>query len=333
MPRHYYRTIRWWKYFDQWIDTYKVGQVSETTLGQWRRDARILKKMAPDLGISEITRMDVQQLINEYGKTHEITTVRDFLHYISAPLKDAVYDGYIKRDPTYKVRATSEVPQKKTRAMFLEPVEVRKLVAEFKKDPSIEADMFLIDLKTGLRFAELLGLTPADIDFQKMTIYVNKSLDYKDIPMKFGPTKNKYSNRVITVDWGTMLLIQKLIQGVPKDKPFLVEKYLAKDAKRFVPQRYSLKQRLKGKRIYNSSINRALTKYCKKAGVPRITIHNLRHTHASLLISHGVSIQSVAKRLGHGNTQTTERVYIHLLDDLEHKDNTKILGILSELGA
>lgn len=327
---HSYRTIRWWKYFKQWIDTYKVGQVSKVTLSRWYYDAKVIKKMAPNLGISDITRMDVQRLINEYGKTHELPTVEDFLHTIAAPLKDAVYDGYIKRDPTYKVRPTSQVKYKKTRAMFLQPEEVRKLVAEFKKEPSVEADMFLIDLKTGLRFAELLGLTPADIDFQKMTLYVNKSLDYKEVPMKFGPTKNKYSNRVITVDWGTMLLIQKLIQGVPKDKSFLVEKYFEQNKPKHTSEYI---KHWGGPRIYDSTINKVLTRYCKKAGVPRITIHNLRHTHASLLISHGVSIQSVAKRLGHGNTQTTERVYIHLLDDLEHKDNSKILGILSQLGA
>lgn len=62
------------------------------------------------------------------------------------------------------------------------------------------------------------------------------------------------------------------------------------------------------------------------------SIHSLRHTHASMLISAGVSIQSVAKRLGHGNTETTQRTYIHLLDDLAMKDDNKMLTVLSTLG-
>ena len=75
-----------------------------------------------------------------------------------------------------------------------------------------------------------------------------------------------------------------------------------------------------------------MARFCKKAEVPRIGIHGLRHTHASLLFSAGISILSISKRLGHANTTTTEKVYVHLIKDQQEKDNQKMLKALTALG-
>ena len=83
--------------------------------------------------------------------------------------------------------------------------------------------------------------------------------------------------------------------------------------------------------IYNSTLNQRLASYCKELDIPVISIHGLRHTHASLLLYEGVSIASVAKRLGHSNTTTTQETYIHIIRELENKDNDKILHHLSQL--
>lgn len=80
--------------------------------------------------------------------------------------------------------------------------------------------------------------------------------------------------------------------------------------------------------IYNSTINNRLKKYCQLAKIPIITLHGLRHTHASVLIANGISIQVVAKRLGHANSITTQNTYIHLLKSTEQKANEKITSIL-----
>ena len=85
------------------------------------------------------------------------------------------------------------------------------------------------------------------------------------------------------------------------------------------------------KRIYNSTVNNFLINKCIKAGIPEISIHGLRHTHASLLLYAGVSIAGVSKRLGHATITTTENTYLHIIKELETQDNTLIKQHLSQL--
>lgn len=110
--------------------------------------------------------------------------------------------------------------------------------------------------------------------------------------------------RTITIDPLTAEQFQRLLKEKDENWPV------------FIPKR---------KRLYMSTINNRLRIYCKKAGVEPISIHGLRHTHASLLIYDGVSIPSVAKRLGHANTITTQQTYLHIVKELEARDNQKIL--------
>ena len=82
--------------------------------------------------------------------------------------------------------------------------------------------------------------------------------------------------------------------------------------------------------IYNSTINDLLTKHCKNCNIPEISVHALRHTHASVLLNKGVSTASISKRLGHSNTTTTQKVYLHVIRELKNKDNAIIMESLSE---
>lgn len=79
---------------------------------------------------------------------------------------------------------------------------------------------------------------------------------------------------------------------------------------------------------YNNEI---LERRCKSAKVPTIIIHGLRHNHASILLFTGVSIASVAKRLGHASMTTTQKVYLHVIQELENKDIDLVMRSLSVL--
>jgi integrase len=136
---------------------------------------------------------------------------------------------------------------------------------------------------------------------------VSKTWNYKG-EGEFLPTKNQSSVRKIPLDWQTVMQFAGLIKNLPEDKPIFV----------------------KGK-VYNSTMNDILARHCKHAGIPVISIHGLRHTHASLLLFAGVSIASVARRLGHSNITTTQKTYLHIIQELESKDIDIIMRSLSHL--
>ncbi len=138
---------------------------------------------------------------------------------------------------------------------------------------------------------------------------IDKSWDYKG-DGGFLPTKNKSSVRKIPLDWQTVIQFFSLTQGMDASTPIFTEK----DCK-----------------VYNSTINAVLERHCVSAGIPTITVHGLRHTHASLLLFDGVSIGSVAQRLGHSSMNTTQRVYLHIIRELENKDTDLIMRSLSSL--
>lgn len=163
--------------------------------------------------------------------------------------------------------------------------------------------------KTGMRFSEALALTPKDFDFVHQMLSINKTWDYKG-DGGFLPTKNQSSVRKIQLDWQTVIQFSQICKGLTENKPIFV--------------------RSSGK-IYNSTVNDILSRHCKSAGVPSISIHGLRHTHASLLLFAGVSIASVARRLGHASMTTTQKTYLHIIQELENQDVDLVMRSLSGL--
>ena len=123
------------------------------------------------------------------------------------------------------------------------------------------------------------------------------------------PTKNKSSVRKIQIDWQTIIQFSELVKGLEKDRPIFVWK----------------------EKVYNSTINNILARHCKAADISVISVHGLRHTHASLLLFAGVSIASVARRLGHASMTTTQKTYLHIIQELENKDVDLVMRSLSSL--
>lgn len=72
------RAIKFWKYYKEWYETYKYGDVRDVTYQRYILTGKQIKKLAPDLMLDKITRADIQKLINAYGQTHEKVTVRNF---------------------------------------------------------------------------------------------------------------------------------------------------------------------------------------------------------------------------------------------------------------
>lgn len=294
-------------YYEKWIRIYKEGAIRDVTMRKYEITLLWLKRLVPELRLSQLNRISYQQLLNDYAEFHERQTTMDFHHQIKAAILDAVDEGFIDRDPTRKAIIKGRTPREK-KIKYLNQFELHTLLVNLKLTPEINWDwLILIIAKTGMRFSEALALTPKDFDFPHQALIVNKTWDYKG-DGGFLPTKNRSSVRKIQLDWQTIIKFSELIKGVPEDKPIFVNG-----------------------RVFNSTINGILERYCKKLGIPVISVHGLRHTHASLLLFAGVSIASVARRLGHASMTTTQKTYIHIIQELENRDIDLVMRSLAGL--
>lgn len=294
-------------YYEKWIHIYKEGAIRDVTMRKYEITLLWLKRLVPNLRLSQLNRISYQQLLNDYAEFHERQTTMDFHHQIKAAILDAVDEGLIDRDPTRKAIIKGRSPRIK-KIKYLNQFELHTLLVNLKLTSEINWDwLILIIAKTGMRFSEALALTPKDFDFSHQSLIVDKTWDYKGVG-GFLPTKNRSSVRKIQLDWQTIIKFSELIKGLPEDKPIFVNG-----------------------RVFNSTINGVLERYCKKLGIPVISIHGLRHTHASLLLFAGVSIASVARRLGHASMTTTQKTYIHIIQEMENRDIDLVMRSMAGL--
>lgn len=296
-------------YYKRWITIYKEGAIRKVTMSKYLMTHEWLRKLVPKLCLCDLTRTTYQQLLNDYAAEHERQTTMDFHHQLKGSILDAVDEGLIDRDPTRKAIIKGKIPREK-KPKYLNQFELHTLLTNLNLEPEVNWDWFIMLVaKTGMRFSEALALTPKDFDFNHQMLSINKTWDYKGNG-GFLPTKNQSSVRKIQLDWQTVIQFSQLTQGLTEDKPIFV--YGAE-------------------KIYNSTVNDILTRHCKRAGVPNISIHGLRHTHASLLLFAGVSIASVARRLGHASMTTTQKTYLHIIQELENQDVDLVMRSLSVL--
>lgn len=297
-----------YEYFEEWIELYKVGAIRSITLQKYYITQQRIIELAPQLTIGDLDRKSYQQLLNDYALTHEKQTTMDFHHQLKGAILDAVDEGLIEKNPTRKIIIKGKKPREK-KPKFLNQFEVQALLKQLELTEEINWDWFILLIaKTGIRFSEALALTPDDFDFSKQKLSIDKTWNYKDSSGGFQLTKNSSSNRKVQIDWQVAMQFSQLIKNLETDKPIFVKS-----------------------RVFNSTINNRLKILCLKADIPIITIHGLRHTHASLLLFAGVSIASVATRLGHSSMTTTQETYLHIIQELENQDNEKIMRHLATL--
>lgn len=304
------KQLLFYVYFENWVNLYKEGAIRDVTMEKYRNAIKWVKKLAPELKMCELNRQSYQKLINGYALDHELQTVKDFNTQVKACISDAIDEGVLDRDPTKKVVLKGCQPKRMKKQKFLSQYELHTLLnnLELGKSPSWEW-LILLTAKTGMRFSEAIAITPEDFDFKNQTISISKTWDYKH-GGGFAPTKNKSSVRKIRIDWQTVVKFSQLVEGLPKDKPIFVKAE---------------------KKIYSSTANDVLERYLKKLNLPIISFHGMRHTHASLMLYSGASIASVARRLGHANMTTTQKTYLHIIQELENQDVDVMMRALSAI--
>jgi len=300
------------QYFKTWIETYKEPVVAQATYIKYLNTLKQIRKYFGEIPISQITATTYQQTLNEYSKTHSKLTVSCFHKQIRACLLDAVDEQIIEIDPTRKAIIFGRKHEKE-KVRCLDYDEWKALVTATYNTGNIRGQIIYLSAVTGLRYAEVLGLTWDNVDFQNNKLTVNKTWDYK-YHKGFIATKNESSKRQIDIDNNTIAMLSRLF----------MQRDVAEKSTNNLIFYYT-----EGKQLYSANTNRYLSQLCDAIGIRRISFHSLRHTHASVLLYQGVSLMAVSRRLGHSNTATTQNIYIHIIKEMENKEKSLIMQVVS----
>lgn len=311
------------EYMRNWFELYKKGKYSLEHERNIERSVKLVEEHFPGYKIKDITRDMYQSFLNTIGINLATDTVKKRHVYIRSCFKDAIQDGVITKDPTYKAVIKGQKSEKVEELKFLHFDEVKRLVLETKKDlkvKHISKYIILFAVATGARFSEIAGVTWDAVDLKNKTITINKTWDFKDTH-DFSNTKNYASLRTITIDNDTVELLKDLRNE--QNKIAIQTGLRNTNNLCFINSKLEL--------VSNNAVNKTLKNICKKIGVNEITCHSLRHTHASMLLYKGINIKYISRRLGHKDIVTTLQTYSHVLDEMEQKESRQVDETMEEV--
>jgi integrase len=236
--------------------------------------------------INKITPNDIRAWQNELiGKKYSNSYLDRIQNMITALFNYAMDYFNLSENPCHKA---GRMGKREVVVNFWTKDEFDRILTAMEDDPTAHVSFSLL-YYSGIRFGEFLALTPTDFDFEKNTLDINKSLQRVKKQDVITPPKTPKSIRNI--------IIPDFVMNEVKD--YISKLYDIKDTDRVFP-------------FTKSYINNAMARACKKSGVKKIRIHDIRHSHASYLINLGCAPLLISERLGHEKIQTTLNTYSHL---------------------
>jgi integrase len=295
---------------EDWLEIYAKNNVRETTFKRYRNraDTRIIPYFK-SVKVKDVTPRMVQQYI-EWLKAEGIghNYIKALLQLLKSSLDKAVEWNQIKRNPVHFVEKPKK-PKQTVQAWDID--QVKTFVSHAKMENVFYYMVTLTLIHTGMRKGEALGLHWKDIDFENKKISVSRTLVQVDGEYVFNEPKTPTSKRQISVD-------DELISELKRYKAMRNEWKLALGLdSELVFCHYD------GRPLNPRRLGVFFANVTKKAGLPKIKIHDLRHTHASILLKLGEHPKVVSERLGHSTIRTTLDIYSHVTPDMQENTATK----------
>lgn len=253
----------------------------------------------PKLGntkLQKLTPMDIQKFYNQLlSEGLSPGTIHNIGNLLGKTLRVASEWGFAVKNVASLVRKPS---YKQTKMNVWTQEEVERFLTDTKSCRF--HPFYLIALTTGMRLGEILALDWDHINFKKNLIQVEQTVVYAGNDIYIKPsTKTDSSSRSVTI-------------------PDFVVNYLKRLKLEQLPNQLNLViPGIKSPIVYNSTINKAYKQNLKLSTVTPIRIHDMRHTHATLLLQAGENIKVVSERLGHAKVTTTLNTYAHVLPNMQ----------------
>ena len=301
--------------FASFFEVYEADKKQRVKESTWESKSHVIRtKILPYFGNRKIAEIEAKDIIawqnelmayrDEKGKPYSADYLKTIHAQLTAIFNHAVNFYNLPYNPARRAGTMgNEVPKEMD---FWTKEEYQKFAAEMMDKP-VSYYAFEMLYWCGIREGELLALTPADFDFQNSTVRINKSYQRLHGEDVITSPKTKKSNRTIKMP-----------------------QFLCEEMQDYLGMLYGLKKKDRIFTVTKSYLHHEMDRGSKAAGVKRIRIHDLRHSHISLLIDMGFSAVAIADRVGHESIEITYR-YAHLFPSKQSEMAKKLDFERSEL--
>jgi integrase len=299
------------------IDEWLAGRRPSLRDSTWASYRDVLTgRVVPRLGALRLDRVRPKHIANMLSDLKEHggrdprrgpglsdKSVRYTLTTLSTALNDAVKRGLIARNPADHVDRP-RAARKEMRWWSVD--EARAFLDAAAGDRYIA--LWTLALTTGMRRGELLGLKWPDVDFDAGRLAVRRTLVAVQYRIRWSEPKTSSSRRVVALDPATVAVLKahrarQLEERMAIGSGYLDERIVFAD--------------VAGEPLHPDTVSKHFERVVARAGVPRIRLHDLRHTAATLMLERGVPLKAVTERLGHSSTQITSDLYQHVGETMQ----------------
>ncbi|WP_175280143.1 tyrosine-type recombinase/integrase [Prescottella equi] len=313
------------EYLEDWLASLRLAP---GTAANYRRNIRLhLTPHVGDVRLADLTGARLSRLYRQLetdgfkrgskaGRQGlSARTVRYVHTIVKKALKDAVEDGLLVVNPAERAKPPSARQARAGEMQVWTPAQARAFLAWARENRDDWREWHVL-LHTGMRRGELIGLRWSDVDLSRALITIARSvgvlIEGGQRRMHIGPTKTD-KPRVVNLDAGTVDVLRQMRKERGE---------LGLEALR--PNAYVFAHLGTGGHQDPDTLSARFDRHVVAAGgslgedvVPRIRLHDLRHTHATALLGDGVPVKVVSERLGHTDVMTTLRTYQHVLPGMQ----------------
>ena len=305
------------EYLDGWLTNKKATRRYATWIHYQLLVQRYINPALGTIKLKDLRTVHVQGLINQLLNSGTgIYTIRKVNDVLKCALNLAIRQDMILRNPV-KSAVIPEKPHKEMKILSEDQVS-RLLVAA--KGHRLEA-LFHVTVTTGVRESEVLALKWPDVDWVKHTLKVERQLERPHGEgVQFTPPKTAFGKRSIKLGNKSVEVLREHFERQQTERIAAGSNW--KDFDLIFPSKV-------GTPIHQRDLQRTFKILLKRAGLPPVRFHDLRHFSASLLLNNGVPVIIVSRRLGHARASITSDVYGHLLPNMQDEAAELIDGLVT----